>query len=63
MREKSFKIGKIFYLCYGYGFFWFRFFRTIGVYGSNIRTHYPLFSERYKRNYLQVGNWRFKILK
>lgn len=62
---KVFKIGRVFYLYYSKGYFWFRFFNSYGLHGQNIKLHPDqLFSERYGYiKYFKILGWKFKTLK
>ena len=64
LNGKTFSIGRFFYIYYKSDIFWFRFFKSYGIAGKNIKNHPLLFSERngYTKS-LKLFGWSFKILK
>lgn len=65
-NSKSISLGKVFYLYYRKGFFWFRLFDGYGFWGRSQKRKllYEMFSERYGYvKYLKIFGWKFKILK
>ena len=64
VRWKTVKIGRLFYLNYEKGLWWFMIWNRYGLAGKKIKKHPLLFSERngYTKS-LKLFGWSFKILK
>lgn len=63
-KYKTFKIGKVFFLFYEKGCFWFRLFGGYGFAGKNMKYNWlVLFSERngYRKVYKLLG-WKWEVL-
>jgi len=63
-NEKIVNLNPVFYLIRWDGGFWFRFFKRYGLHAKDTTRSIELFSERHGHAiFLQVGKWRFKLLK
>lgn len=61
---KDFRIGKLFYLFYCDGLWWFRFWNRYGIHAKDTRKHEAVFSERYGyKKRLHLFKWSFEILR